>query len=133
MELLNYENREIILKTILITEMSKTYQLKKFGSRRNRKIKEKLKLKEKPPNGVKVDQRPSTFFTKLPPFKNVGPHRPSFIKRRLPLFESFCPEIYAENFLQKYGTHKEKQRQFIKIQQYVKMNINLAAGVALQD
>ena len=36
-------------------------------------------------------------------------------------------------FLQKYGTHKEKQRQFIKIQQYVKINVTLAAGVALHD
>ena len=36
-------------------------------------------------------------------------------------------------FLQKYGTHKEKQRQFIKIQPYVKINVTLAAGVALHD
>ena len=36
-------------------------------------------------------------------------------------------------FLQIYGAHKEKQRQFIKIQLYVKINVTLAAGVALRD
>ena len=36
-------------------------------------------------------------------------------------------------FLQKYGTHKENQRQFIKIQQYAKINVTLATGVAPQD
>ena len=36
-------------------------------------------------------------------------------------------------FLQNYVTHKEKQRQFIEIRQYVKINATLVAGVTLQD
>ena len=36
-------------------------------------------------------------------------------------------------FLQKYGTHMEKQKQYIKIQQYFKINVTLATGAALQD
>ena len=39
---------------------------------------------------------------------------PSAIKKQLFLFESFYPEIYAEIFLQKYGTHKEKQVNLLK-------------------
>ena len=39
-----------------------------------------------------------------------------------------------KSFLQKDATHKEiLQRQFITIQQYVKINVTLVVRVALQD
>ena len=52
-----------------------------------------------PQNGVK--QWSSTFFTKSPPLKKCESESSHPIKKRLLLFESFCPEIYAESFYTK--------------------------------
>ena len=45
----------------------------------------------------------------------------------------FCLEVFVPKYMQKAFLHKEEQRQFIKIQQYVKVYVTLAGGVALQD
>ena len=54
------------------------------------------------------------LFYKISPFQKI--------------FESFSPKIYADSFFTK--THKEKQRQFIDIQQCIKINVTLVAGAA---
>ena len=63
----------------------------------------------------------------------MGPNRPSPIKNDYFCLKVFVPKYMQKAFLQKCGTHKKKERQFIKIQQYVKTNVTLAAGIALQD
>ena len=56
------------------------------------------------------------FFTTSPPFKNVGPNRPFPVKNDYFCLKVFLPKYMQKVFSQKYGTHKQKQRQFIKIQ-----------------
>ena len=56
------------------------------------------------------------LFYKIAPFKNVYPNRLSPIKNDYFCLKAFVPKYMQKAFLQKYGTHKEKQRQFIKIQ-----------------